>query len=196
MTCLHPRLSSAKPSTATTWWLVATTTYYGAPGTRVRTDGSSIVVLANGEQSYLRDGLGNLLAGSDALITDNVIYGGAGNDQINGGVGNDALSGQAGDDVIDGGAGSDTYWLSRGYGADTVTENDAAVCNTDVAQFDVGISMDQLWFTHTGNNLEVSIIGTTDKFTLTNWYLGNQYHRSNSRPATARLCSTAKCKTW
>jgi Ca2+-binding RTX toxin-like protein len=26
------------------------------------------------------------------------------------------------------------------------------------------------------NNLDVSIIGTSDKFTLTNWYLGNQYH--------------------
>lgn len=35
---------------------------------------------------------------------------------------------------------------------------------------------DQLWFTKTGNNLEVSIIGTTDKLTMTNWYLGSQYH--------------------
>jgi hypothetical protein len=25
------------------------------------------------------------------------------------------------------------------------------------------------------NNLEVSIIGTTDKGTISNWYLGNQY---------------------
>ena len=36
--------------------------------------------------------------------------------------------------------------------------------------------MDQLWFRHVGNNLEVSIIGTSDKATLTNWYLGSQYH--------------------
>lgn len=86
---------------------VAGATYYGAPLTRVRSDGSSIVVLANGEQRYLYDALGNLLAGSGALITDNVIYGGAANDQISGGVGNDALSGQAGDDVIDGGDGDD-----------------------------------------------------------------------------------------
>jgi hypothetical protein len=35
----------------------------------------------------------------------------------------------------------------------------------------------QLWFLEeSGNNLDVNIIGTTDKFTLTNWYLGNQYH--------------------
>ncbi|MDB5802346.1 MAG: hypothetical protein JWL63_3285, partial [Rhodocyclales bacterium] len=27
-----------------------------------------------------------------------------------------------------------------------------------------------------GNNLEISIIGSSDKNILTNWYLGNQYH--------------------
>lgn len=42
--------------------------------------------------------------------------------------------------------------------------------------FDTGIAVDQLWFLKSGYNLEVSIIGTSDKFTLTNWYLGNQYH--------------------
>jgi hypothetical protein len=50
------------------------------------------------------------------------------------------------------------------------------VGNTDVARFDASIAADQLWFAKTGNNLDVSIIGTSDKFTLTNWYLGNQYH--------------------
>ena len=59
---------------------------------------------------------------------------------------------------------------------DTITENDATVGNTDVALFDTGIAANQLWFTKTGNNLDVSIIGTTDKFTVSNWYLGNQYH--------------------
>ena len=29
---------------------------------------------------------------------------------------------------------------------------------------------------HIGNNLEVSVIGTTDKLSLTNWYLCSQYH--------------------
>ena len=38
------------------------------------------------------------------------------------------------------------------------------------------VSLSQLWFRKTGNDLEVSIIGTTDKMTVSNWYLGNQYH--------------------
>ena len=55
-------------------------------------------------------------------------------------------------------------------------KNDATAGNIDIARFDAGIATDQLWFQHVGSNLEVSIIGTADKFILNNWYLGNQYH--------------------
>ena len=37
------------------------------------------------------------------------------------------------------------------------------------------INSDQLWFTHTGNDLNVSVIGTTDGITIKNWYVGSQY---------------------
>ena len=33
-----------------------------------------------------------------------------------------------------------------------------------------------MWFTKTGNNLDVAIIGTSDKFSISNWYLGSWYH--------------------
>jgi uncharacterized delta-60 repeat protein len=108
--------------------------------------------------------LSNILTGNSAV---NVLDGGSGNDTLNGGAGADSLIG---------GTGNDTYWLGRGYGVDTIVENDATVGNTDVSRFDTGIAVDQLWFTHTGNNLDVSIVGTTDKLTLSNWYLGTQYH--------------------
>ncbi len=32
---------------------------------------------------------------------------------------------------------------------------------------------DQLWFTRSGNNLNIAIIGTTDKVTIQDWYLGS-----------------------
>ncbi|MFM2275239.1 MAG: hypothetical protein RL211_1111, partial [Pseudomonadota bacterium] len=107
---------------------------------------------------------------------DNVLLGNAGVNVLTGNAGNDTLNGGAGADSLVGGVGNDTYWLGRGYGIDTITENDATAGNTDIARFDTGISTDQLWFTRTGNNLDVSIIGAADKFTLSNWYLGNQYH--------------------
>ena len=106
----------------------------------------------------------------------NVLTGNSAANTLTGNAGNDTLDGGAGADSLVGGAGSDTYKLARGYGADNITENDTTAGNTDLARFDTGIATDQLWFTKVGNNLEVSIIGTADKFTLNNWYLGNQYH--------------------
>lgn len=104
------------------------------------------------------------------------VRGTAQGDHITGDANANVMDGGAGNDTMIGGLGNDTYWLGRGHGIDTITENDATVGNTDVARFDAGIATDQLWFTQTGNNLDVSIIGTTDKFTISNWYLGNQYH--------------------
>jgi Ca2+-binding RTX toxin-like protein len=66
--------------------------------------------------------------------------------------------------------------MDRGYGADTIQENDATAGNTDVLQFMAGTSAEQLWFRKTGNDLEAGIIGTADKAIVQNWYLGNQYH--------------------
>lgn len=46
---------------------------------------------------------------------------------------------------------------------------------TDTLLFGADIATDQLWFTHNGNNLDVSIIGTTDQVAIQNWYLGSAY---------------------
>jgi Ca2+-binding RTX toxin-like protein len=110
----------------------------------------------------------------DAL--DNVLIGNSAINSLTGGTGNDTLDGGAGSDTLTGGTGNDTYKLGRGYGVDTIVENDATPGNTDVAQFQSGIVTDQLWFQHVGNNLEVSIIGTSDKFTMQSWYNSSSYH--------------------
>ncbi|MBK7003295.1 MAG: calcium-binding protein [Rhodoferax sp.] len=107
---------------------------------------------------------------------NNVLTGNSAANTLTGNAGNDTLDGKAGADTLIGGAGNDTYWLGRSYGADTVTENDTTAGNLDVARFDADVATDQLWFRKNGNNLEVSIIGTSDKLTMGNWYLGNQYH--------------------
>jgi Ca2+-binding RTX toxin-like protein len=121
------------------------------------------------------------LTGSSAIngtgnTLNNVLTGNSGANTLTGNAGNDTLDGKAGADSLAGGTGNDTYKLGRGYGADTITENDTTAGNTDVARFEAGITKDQLWFVKTGNHLDVSIIGTSDKLTLTNWYLGSQYH--------------------
>ncbi len=107
--------------------------------------------------------LANILTGNSAV---NSLSGGAGNDTLNGGLGNDTLTG---------GTGNDSYLFARGDGADTLVENDATAGNSDLLRFMAGVANDQLWFRHIGNNLEVSVIGTSDKMTVKDWYLGDQY---------------------
>jgi Ca2+-binding RTX toxin-like protein len=127
-------------------------------------------------------------AGNDVLdggAGADYVYGGADNDTLNGGADNDYLYGNSGNDTLDGGTGSDylygdvgndTYVLGRGYAADSVTENDSTVGNTDLARFLEGVATDQIWFRHVGSDLEASIIGTSDKLTINSWYSGSAYH--------------------
>ncbi|WP_165349712.1 calcium-binding protein [Methylibium sp. Pch-M] len=121
------------------------------------------------------------LTGSSAVngtgnTLNNVLTGNSANNTLTGNAGNDTLDGGAGTDTLAGGTGNDSYVLGRGHGADTLQENDATAGNVDVLQFLSGVSTDQIWLRQVSNNLEVSIIGTSDKATLTNWYLSNAYH--------------------
>ncbi|MDQ1833427.1 putative Ig domain-containing protein [Massilia scottii] len=130
----------------------------------------------------LGNNLENLtLSGSTAIngtgnTLNNVLTGNSGVNTLTGALGNDTLDGGAGADMLAGGAGADTYRFGRGYGADTIQENDATANTADVLQFLAGVSADQIWLRKVANNLELSVIGTGDKVTMSNWYLGNQYH--------------------
>jgi Ca2+-binding RTX toxin-like protein len=141
-------------------------TLSGGVGNRTYTLGTNVENLVLTGTSAL-NGTGNAL--------NNQLTGNAGNNVLTGGAGNDTLQGLAGSDTLAGGTGNDTYLLGRGYGAETVQENDATSGNTDVLRFLEGVTTDQIWLRRVSNNLEVSIIGTTDKATITNWYTGSQY---------------------
>ncbi|MBC7701375.1 calcium-binding protein, partial [Aquabacterium sp.] len=98
----------------------------------------------------------NVLTGNSGA---NTLAGGGGNDTYRGGLGADAL-------VAASGTSNDTYIWGRGEGADTLSD----AGGTDQLSVLVGVTADQLWLRHVGNNLELSVIGTTDKFTINNWY--------------------------
>ena len=120
-------------------------------------------------------------AGTDTILNFESIYSGGGSDKLTGNsldnqllayAGNDTLSGGLGNDGLQGGVGNDTYLFQRGAGADNITEADATAGNSDLLWFDTNVTSSQLWFQHSGNNLVVSVIGTSDKVTLNNWYTG------------------------
>ncbi|WP_018229364.1 calcium-binding protein [Methyloversatilis universalis] len=102
------------------------------------------------------DGIGNLL-----------------NNRIVGNSLDNVLEGDIGADRLLGGAGNDTYKFSRGDEDDTILESDTTLGNQDVLNFESNVAYDQLWFTRVGSDLEISVIGTTDRVTVSNWYEGS-----------------------
>ena len=83
--------------------------------------------------------------------------------------GADTMRGGLGNDTIIGGRGNDTYQFARGDGQDTIVERDAMWFNSDslvIAQ----ATRDQIWLTRTGNDLEISIVGTQDKVLIDGWF--------------------------
>ncbi|WP_271411782.1 calcium-binding protein [Pseudomonas sp. Q1-7] len=144
------------------------------------------------------DGWGNTLnnvlvgnRGNNALnggAGDDTLEGGQGDDKLWGGLGNDRLDGGSGNDTLSGGAGNDTYLFGRGFGTDTLVENDATAGNTDVVQFLDGVSASQIWFrkVNAGQDLEVSVIGTDDSLLIKDWYKGSAFHVEQFKSADGK----------
>jgi len=126
-----------------------------------------------GIENLVGTALDDTLAGD---ANNNALFGGAGNDLLSGQQGNDSLDGGIGNDTLAGGAGSDTYLFDRGGGADLIQENDATTGNKDVLRFGTSIDASQIWLRKVNSDLELSLIGTSDRVTVSNWYAGPANH--------------------
>jgi Ca2+-binding RTX toxin-like protein len=121
-------------------------------------------------------------AGNDYLeggAGADTIYGGAGNDTLIGGDGNDTLDAQSGNDTLNGGVGndiliggddSDTYLMDLSSGADEIRNFDPNGTDIDVVGYSGGITNRQLWFERVGNDLVVTVVGTSARTTIKDWY--------------------------
>lgn len=131
----------------------------------VGTKGADIYI-GNSKANRYSGGDGNDLidggAGSDKL------YGRDGNDTLIGGEGNDMLEGDAGDDtLIDASTTSnDVFVWGRDMGADTLSD----AGGVDRLDIQAGVTADQLWLSQADDDLVVSIIGTSDSFTVKDWF--------------------------
>jgi|GEM_PF-2051375 len=148
-----------------------------------RVDVASVDTAATATYTDTLTGIENLVgtAFGDTLAGDannNALFGGAGNDLLSGQQGNDSLDGGSGNDTLAGGAGSDTYLFNRGGGADLIQENDATAGNKDVLRFGSSIDASQVWLSkvNAGKDLRLSIIGSSDSITVSNWYAGSANH--------------------
>lgn len=114
-------------------------------------------------------------AGNDTLI------GNGGNDVIDGGAGNDLLIGSTGWNwIYENGSyrvernttpqvsanGNDTCLFGRGDGQDTVIDGDYTAGNSDTLRFKEGVAPADVKFIRNGNDLVLTIRGSSDQVTL------------------------------
>lgn len=125
------------------------------------------------------DGIGTLnlaVAGgvggtANGTAEADIVFGLNGDETLYGNAGNDVFYGRLGNDTLVGGLGNDIYNLGRGGGADTIIES-GSYNDNDELDFASGIGSNELWFAQQGNDLVISLLGTTDKMTVTGWFAG------------------------
>ncbi|MFT3859245.1 MAG: calcium-binding protein [Aquabacterium sp.] len=135
-----------------------------------------LLLIGEGNQDGTGNDLDNSLYGSDA---NNALYGGLGNDLLVGQAGDDQLTGNEGNDRLIGGDGSDVYFFSaqtNGFGQDRIDNQSYDDAADSVAV--LGATYDQLWFRQEsgGDDLIVSVIGTSQSVTVEDWFQGDSYH--------------------
>ncbi|WP_432507187.1 calcium-binding protein [Pseudomonas aeruginosa] len=141
----------------------------------------------------LYGGAGNdtLIGGADSDYLygedgDDRIEGNNGNDTLYGGAGEDTLIGGSGNDYLAGDAGNDIYQLGNGWGQDTINNYHTESNALDRLEFTDNITADKLWFSKSGNNLEINLIGASDKVSISNWYSGKNYQISQFTAADGK----------
>ncbi len=102
-----------------------------------------------------------------------------GDDWLLGGSGNDYLDGGTGNDMLHGGAGDDCYVFRAGYGEETIDNSGGG---TDWLLLADGLTQDKLVFTQQDSDLVVSVVDSTDKITVKNWFTGPEYQIDDIQP--------------
>ena len=171
-----------------------------ADGTKITSDEIFNIseLTGSGKLEDFDSGYGNrntILTGMDS---DDQIYGYSGNDTLYGNAGDDMLDGGSGDDYLDGGSGNDTligrngndtYIFGRGYGQDTINELNGNSSNDRVVFAD-DVSVEDVEFKRSGNDLVISINDTDDSLRIVNqysdsWYLVENFEFSDGTVITS-----------
>jgi len=117
----------------------------------------------------------NAGAGSDSVLVD--------------GVADDILIGGAGNDTLQAGLGNDVYRTSGAFGHDEITDTGG----DDAVEFDVNEGT--LWFSKSGSDLSVSVIGTQNGVTIKNWYSDATAKIEEFYAGTGKMLTAAKVDT-
>lgn len=117
---------------------------------------------------------------------NDTLFGGNADDYLFGGTGNDLIVGGAGQDLMAGGDGADVYSVGRGAGQDVV-RNDHGDSSTDIVDLGYSVLPEHVWLERQGDDLVISILGTTDSVRVDNYYLATSYEIQEIRVLGASL---------
>jgi len=104
---------------------------------------------------------------------NNALTGNEYNNQLAGGAGDDTLNGAGGNDLLDGGDGNDTYLFARSAGQDTISGETDSSGTLDIIRFAADVLPDDVLVTRDGNDLVLSIRGTSDQLRVGGYYATN-----------------------
>lgn len=132
---------------------------------------------------------------SDIQVAARLLGGTAGDDHLIGTFRSDTLDGGAGNDILEGRDGSDIYIFGRGYGHDEIRESLTTVNlgEDDELRFGPAITLADLGFASSGNDLLITILDTGDTLKVTgqfnygNWYTWQDVDRFLFDDGTALL---------
>ena len=160
--------------------------------------GDSLSELAGGGNDTVRASLNySLVANLENLeLTGTSNLNGTGNalaNSLTGNTGNNLLDGGAGDDFLAGRRGSDTYRYGTSYGNDVIDNSGGASADVDTVQL-VGLNSNNVRFVHTGNDLQMVVLATSQTLTLKNFYLGADYEIDQVRFGNNVVWNTAALK--
>ena len=90
-----------------------------------------------------------------------------------------------------------TYELVRSNDevlAAAIVDTDTTIGNNDIISLASDISSSQLWFSHVGNDLKISVIGTSDSYTVKDWYSGASNQVEQIKAANGKALSNTNAE--
>jgi hypothetical protein len=148
--------------------IASTENYYLANGqldntTQINTDGSSTYT------NY------NTSVGSSFAWTEGVTYYNPSGQETSESVyytdGSQTITPESLSTTLTGGSGYNSYEFDSSFGQDTINNGGGSAAHGEI-DFASGTTDENLWFVHSGNNLVIDLLGTTDQITVSGWFNG------------------------
>ncbi len=150
-----------------------------------------------GDDTYVVDNIGDVVVesanqGTDTVQTSLAAYTlGSNVENLAGTTDAQALTGNTlantitaggANDILTGSGGYDTYKVGAGMGHAVVNNlaSDGVTTARGEVDFGAGITGQDLWFLRSGNDLQIDLLGTSDRVTVSGWYAGNARAQTQS----------------